>query len=211
MSNGRKVGGFVNVYQDRSFQRTTCFVHFGSLKLNVLSKIAFVLRVYFSQQIFYWFQQINSSSSSPVPVYARLCSRHKKDEGVILRHEHSTIQGAKPFGDNWGQMRTPWGGPGGNFSSDHKLKGTWQGGGGQEIHVHMLSEAAQLASRQGAYAGVCSVAQSCPTPCNLMACQASLSMGFPRQEYWSGLPFPSPGNLPNLGIEPTYLALQGDS
>ena len=40
--------------------------------------------------------------------------------------------------------------------------------------------------------------------------QASLSMGFSRQEYWSGLPFPSPGDLPNPGIEPTS-ALQADS
>ena len=32
-----------------------------------------------------------------------------------------------------------------------------------------------------------------------IACQASLSMGFPRQKYWSGLPFPSPGDLPNPG------------
>ena len=31
--------------------------------------------------------------------------------------------------------------------------------------------------------------------------------GFPRQEYWSGLPFPSPGDLPYPGIEPTFLAL----
>ena len=37
--------------------------------------------------------------------------------------------------------------------------------------------------------------------------QASLSMGFPRQEYWSNLPFPSPGNLPNPGSEPTSPAL----
>ena len=36
-----------------------------------------------------------------------------------------------------------------------------------------------------------------------VAYQASPSMGFSRQEYWSGLPFPSPGDLPNLGIEPT--------
>ena len=36
-----------------------------------------------------------------------------------------------------------------------------------------------------------------------VACQASLSMGFSRQEYWNGLPFPSPGDLPNPGIEPT--------
>ena len=35
-----------------------------------------------------------------------------------------------------------------------------------------------------------------------VACQAPLSMEFPRQEYWSGLPFPSPGDLPNPGIKP---------
>ena len=44
-----------------------------------------------------------------------------------------------------------------------------------------------------------------------VACQAPLSMGFCRQEYWSGLPFPSPGDLPNLGIEPGSPALQADS
>ena len=37
------------------------------------------------------------------------------------------------------------------------------------------------------------------------ACQASLSMGFSRQEYWSGLPFPSPGDLPNQGLNPGLL------
>ena len=36
-----------------------------------------------------------------------------------------------------------------------------------------------------------------------VACQALLSMGFSRQEYWSGLSFPSPGDPPNSGIEPT--------
>ena len=35
----------------------------------------------------------------------------------------------------------------------------------------------------------------------MAAYQAPLSMGFPRQEYWSGLPFPSPGDLPDPGIE----------
>ena len=38
-----------------------------------------------------------------------------------------------------------------------------------------------------------------------VACQAPLSMGFPKQEYWSGLPFPAPGDLPNPGIELTSL------
>ena len=37
----------------------------------------------------------------------------------------------------------------------------------------------------------------------LWTVDAPPSMGFPRQEYWSGLPFPSPGNLPYPGIEPT--------
>ena len=40
--------------------------------------------------------------------------------------------------------------------------------------------------------------------------QASLSMGLPRQEHWSGLPFPSPGDLPNPGIKRTSLAWQAD-
>ena len=44
-----------------------------------------------------------------------------------------------------------------------------------------------------------------------IAHQALLSMGFSRQEYWSGLPFPSPGDLPNPGIEPRSLALQADA
>ena len=38
---------------------------------------------------------------------------------------------------------------------------------------------------------------------------ARLSMGFSRQKYWSGLPFPSPGDLPNSGIEPTSPTLAG--
>ena len=41
-----------------------------------------------------------------------------------------------------------------------------------------------------------------------IAHQAPLSMGFSRQEYWSDLPVPSPGYLPNPGIEPRYPALQ---
>ena len=44
-----------------------------------------------------------------------------------------------------------------------------------------------------------------------VACQAPPSMGFSRQEYWSGLPFPSPGDLPYPGIEPGSPALQADS
>ena len=44
-----------------------------------------------------------------------------------------------------------------------------------------------------------------------IAYQAPLSIEFSRQEYWSGLPFPSPGDLPNPGIDPGSPALQEDS
>ena len=54
---------------------------------------------------------------------------------------------------------------------------------------------------------VCSVSQSCMTLCDLVDCSlpGSSLYGFPRQEYWSGLPFPTPGNLPDPGIEPWHL------
>ena len=58
------------------------------------------------------------------------------------------------------------------------------------------------------------VTQSCPALCNSMnyiPCQTPLSMEFSRQEYWSGLPFPSPGDLPDPGIKPRSPALQTDS
>ena len=44
-----------------------------------------------------------------------------------------------------------------------------------------------------------------------VACEAPLSMGFSRQKYWSGLPFLSPGDLPDPGVELTSPALQADS
>ena len=55
------------------------------------------------------------------------------------------------------------------------------------------------------------VAKLCPTPATpwIEACQAPLSMGLSRQEYWSGLPFPSPGDLPDPEIEPSSPALAG--
>ena len=57
---------------------------------------------------------------------------------------------------------------------------------------------------------VCVIAQSCLTPWTV-AHQAPLSMEFSRQEYWSGLPFPSPGDLPDPGVKPRSPAFQVDS
>ena len=58
------------------------------------------------------------------------------------------------------------------------------------------------------------IAQSCLILCNIMDCiahQDPLSMKFSRQEYWSGLPIPSPGDLLELETEPGFPALQSDS
>ena len=61
-----------------------------------------------------------------------------------------------------------------------------------------LSVVVQLPSRVQLFATLWTVAR-----------QASLSVGFPRQEYWSGLPFPSPGDHPDPEIEPVSPALAG--
>ena len=57
------------------------------------------------------------------------------------------------------------------------------------------------------------VAQSCPTLCDPMDCSlpGSSVHGISRQEYWSGLPFPSPGDLPDPGIEPGSPTFQADA
>ena len=57
------------------------------------------------------------------------------------------------------------------------------------------------------------VSKSCPTLATpwTVACQAPLSMGFPREEHWNGLPFPFARDLPDPGVEPKSPALQADS
>ena len=59
----------------------------------------------------------------------------------------------------------------------------------------------------------CSVTQACPTLATprTVARHAPLSMGFSKQEDWSGLLFPPPGDLPHSGVEPGSPALQADS
>ena len=54
----------------------------------------------------------------------------------------------------------------------------------------------------------CLFSRLCPTLRSQAACQASLSMEFSRQEYWSGLPFSTPGDLPGPGIKTASLCLQ---
>ena len=57
----------------------------------------------------------------------------------------------------------------------------------------------------------CLIAKSCPTLAITwtVAYQACLSMQFPKQEYWSVLPFPPPGNLPDPGMEPSFPCIAG--
>ena len=68
---------------------------------------------------------------------------------------------------------------------------------------HLASESYKY---QYMYVLSCSVVSNCVQPLWTVAHQAPLSMQFPRQEYWSGLPFPSPGDLLEPGIKPTSLA-----
>ena len=65
----------------------------------------------------------------------------------------------------------------------------------------------KMGSKTSRYIYCCLVTQSCD-PWTI-AYRASLSVGFSRQEYWSRLPFPSPGDLPDLGTIPTSPALGG--
>ena len=57
----------------------------------------------------------------------------------------------------------------------------------------------------------CSVVSNCWQPCGLQPARLLCSWGFSRQEHWSGLPCPPPGDLPNPGTEPRSPALQVDS
>ena len=59
--------------------------------------------------------------------------------------------------------------------------------------------------------GMCMLSRSVMSDSLFATGQAPLSMGFFRQEYWSELPFPSPGNLPDPGIKPRSPALQADA
>ena len=77
----------------------------------------------------------------------------------------------------------------------------------------MKSYVKQTNTYQAIFVKESEVAQSCrlfATPWTV-AHQAPPSMGFSRQEYWNGLPFPSPGNLPDPGIEPRSPVLQADA
>ena len=81
------------------------------------------------------------------------------------------------------------------------------------IYAHDFNSHLKLMSPKAMKESESEVTQSCPTLCNpwTVAHQAPPSMGFSRHEDWSGLPFPSPGDLPDPGIEPRSPTLQADT
>ena len=80
----------------------------------------------------------------------------------------------------------------------------------EEMAEHDLATKQQQQMKPAAAAKLLSRVQLCATPWTV-AHQAPLSMGFSRQEYWSGLPFPSPRDLPNPEIKPRSPAFQTDA
>ena len=90
------------------------------------------------------------------------------------------------------EKHTPWAGGNRNWGSSHS--------------------SSQGSANGVTRAGLRLVAQLCPTLCDLWtaARQAPLSMGILRQEYWSALPCPPPGDLPDAGIKPRSPALQAN-
>ena len=80
------------------------------------------------------------------------------------------------------------------------------------MSISVFLDASEL-GLDGVFIASCLITQWFPTLCDPMNCSPPdvLLMGFPRQEYWSGLPFPSPEDLPDLGIEPTSPVLHVDS
>ena len=78
------------------------------------------------------------------------------------------------------------------------------------LNTHDSKTCGQSWSQWSVHAQLLSRVRVFGTPWTV-AHQAPLSMEFPRQEYWSALPFPSPGNLPDLGIESRSSTLQEDS
>ena len=110
----------------------------------------------------------------------------------------------------WCSVMTQWDGMGGGEEAQE----------GGDICIHMTGSQHCTAETNTTLKQLCFSECMCgqSLSCVLLfanpwtvAHQASLSMGFSRQEYWSGLPFPSPGDLPSPGIEPRSPALQADS
>ena len=94
----------------------------------------------------------------------------------------------------------------------------WMGGGGLEenglhIHVWLSPFSVQLKLSQHCSSAIVKSLSCVRLFATLwtVAYQAPPSMGFSRQEYWSGLPFPSPGDLPDPGIEPGSPAFRADA
>ena len=76
----------------------------------------------------------------------------------------------------------------------------------QEMQVQSLGQEDPLEKEMATHSGIL----TWEIPWSI-AHQAPLSMGFPRQEYWHGQPFSSPGDLPDPGIEPASPVMQADS
>ena len=116
------------------------------------------------------------------------------EEAVVFREEVSRIQSI-----SLSLHTARWDGSK-NSNGESGRKAPWFQATTQSPRVALLCECLVCCC--------CLVDKSCLTPWTI-AHQAPVSMGFSRQECWSGLPFPSPGDLPEPGVEPASSALAG--
>ena len=98
-----------------------------------------------------------------------------------------------------------------NWKRNEKIRGDKENENRTIQNLWNTTEAA-LRGKSQIHNLICLVAQLCPNLCNPMEPTRLLCLwGFSRQEYWSGLPCPPPGDLPNPGFEPRSPTLQVDS
>ena len=97
------------------------------------------------------------------------------------------------------------------FSNESVLRIRWPKDWGKGHKWHLIHSSNQPEPLKKKKKWSRSVMSDSLRPHGQYAYQAPPSMGFSRQEYWGGLPFPSPGNLPDPGIIPRFPALQADT
>ena len=151
--------------------------------------------------------QVFRKQTQPAPAPAPRGKRHeKKAFWPICCRNNGAASLLSPMEFSWALMSVNW-----KLASEYSAH-TWSPGRLMErkeslwdLHLGQLRGHTGSIHRQERGSAMMTLCN----PMDTVAHQAPLSMGLPRQEHWNGLPFPSPGDLPDPGIEPVFPALAG--